>query len=90
MVNDKKLKRKIPSLLIDTPAYGDNPEYQHKTRAVERLQRKQPTVFHELMQNISIAIDELDRAAEEAGFQQVDFKGGKIVRYYKYRKQNRN
>ena len=80
----------IRNLNAKSPAYGNNPEYQHKKRQYDKLQRKQPTVFHELMQNISIAIDELDRAAEEAGFQQVDFKGGKIVRYYKYRKQNQN
>ena len=85
MVNDNKVKRKLPSLLIDDAAYGDNPEYQRKTRNINRLQRKQPTLFGTLFNNISIAIDELDKAAEQSGFQQVYIEDGKLKKKWKYR-----
>jgi hypothetical protein len=85
MVNSNKIKRRLPGLLIDDLVGSTDAEYQQKRYKVNQLQRKQPTVFHTLLNNISVAIDELDRAAEEAGFQQVVWEDGQIKKKWKYR-----
>jgi hypothetical protein len=81
MVNELKLKRKLPSLLIDGATGGSDPLYQHKREQLSQLQRRQPLAYNGFVTNFKIMLDQLDQAAEQAGFQHIGFDTkGNIIR----------
>lgn len=86
MVNGVKIKRKLPSLLIEDSTGGFDPLYQHKRNKITTLQRKEPQKFSTLFNNVLVAIDELDKAAEQAGFMHIGLdEKGNIIRKEKNR-----
>jgi hypothetical protein len=72
LVNADKIKKKLPGLLMDTFVSDSDPDYERKRREIRRLQ-KQPEKFSGLFHNVLQSLDELDRAAEQAGFQHIYF-----------------
>ncbi len=72
-VDERKVKSKLPSLLLDRPVMAIDSEYMKKRRSLCSLQKKKPDLFYGLMNNIFKALDELDKEAEQVGFQHVDF-----------------
>lgn len=85
MVSDLKLKRKLPGLLIDVNTGGNDAAYQRKRNQLSRLQRREPAAYNSLLFNLKSTLDELDRAAEQVGFQHIDFDTkGNLIRKSKF------
>lgn len=79
MVNSNKIERKLPGLLIDVSVQSIDNDYQKKRYKVGKLKQRQPTLYNNFLTNFYMMLDELDKAAEDAGFQHVTFEHGRLV-----------
>lgn len=63
MVKEKRLKRKLPALLIDLPTTGKEgaAELARKERGLRRLERTNPPRFFSLFSNFAQSVKEIDQ-----------------------------
>jgi len=80
MVNSDKVKKKLAGLLLDEPVSRPDSNYQRKMRRVRNLERKKPSVFDSLFQNLLSTLDALDREAEKSGSMHVYFDENQNLR----------
>jgi|WetSurMetagenome_2_1015567.scaffolds.fasta_scaffold23460_2 hypothetical protein len=81
MVSTDKIEKHLAGLLVDGSTNGSDPEFQRKRRKLEQLKRGQPIVYHPLIVDLKIVLQNLDRAAEADGFQHIGLdEKGNIIR----------
>jgi hypothetical protein len=86
MVNPSKIEKKLPSLLMDSSAQRVDNDYMRNRSKISQLKRKQPSIYNRLLEGIVIAIDNLDKAAEQDGFSHIGLdEKGNIITYRKKR-----
>lgn len=86
MVNNAKIEKKLPGLLVLGSVQSTDSDYQMKRYKLNKLKQKSPNRFNCLMINLTAALDELDHEAEKAGFCHIDIdaKGNFVRREKKY------
>jgi len=81
MVNASKIERKLPSLLMENSVQRIDNGYKNKQYQLRKLKRNQPAIFNNFMNNFTLMLNELDKAAEGVGQQHIglDAKGNFIT-----------
>ena len=86
MVNPSKIEKKLPSLLLDGSAQKIDNEYMRNRTKISHLKRNQPNIYNQLLTGVVLAIDKLDEAAEQAGFDHIGLDNkGNVITYHKKR-----
>jgi hypothetical protein len=82
MVNPNKVKKKLPSLLLDVSVQPVDSDYMRKRSNMSKFERRNPTLFNSLFNSLTATLDQMDRAAEMSGFQHIglDEKGNVIIK----------
>lgn len=81
MVNNAKIEKKLPGLLVLGSVQSTDSDYQMKRYKINKLKQKSPIRFNSLMVTLTTTLDELDREAEQAGFCHIDIDAtGNFVR----------